>query len=69
MNFTPEQFFVYLLVFAIAAAITYYFIQFAHQIRKRNRYMEAQIKLLSKIAEKSGVSTDDIEVIKRVADI
>lgn len=54
---------------AIAAVALYYaFTQWAHQIHKRNRYLEAQIKLLSKIAEMQGVKTDDIEVINRVAE-
>lgn len=64
---TSEQFFIYAGIALIGLALTYYFIQFAHQIEKRNRYLEAQIKLLSKIAEKQGVSKDDIEVIQRVA--
>lgn len=64
---TSEQFFIYVGGAAIGLAILYAFIQFAHQIAKRNRYMEAQIKLLAKIAEKHGVSMDDIEVIQRVA--
>ena len=67
MNITSDQFFIYLGCLAIAGAIIYYFIQFAHQINKRNRYLEAQIKLLGKIAEKQGVSKDDIEVIIRIA--
>lgn len=62
-----EQFFIYAGIALIGLALTYYFIQFAHQIEKRNRYLEAQIKLLAKIAEKQGVNMDDIEVIQRVA--
>lgn len=52
----------------IGFAILYAFVQWAHQIHKRNRLLEAQVKLLSKIAEKQGVSRDDIEVINRVAE-
>lgn len=48
----------------ILAIILYYIItQWAHQIHKRNRYLEAQIKLLSKIAEKQGVSMAEINKI------
>lgn len=54
---------------AILALIIYYlFIQWAHQIHKRNRYMEAQINLLSKIAEKSGVNKDEVNAIIEKAD-
>jgi hypothetical protein len=66
---TSDQFMIYTAVAIVAVALLYYFIQWSHQISKRNRYMEAQIKLLSKIAEKQGVSIDDIEVIGRVADV
>jgi predicted DNA-binding ribbon-helix-helix protein len=38
-----------------------------HEIANRNRYMEAQIKLLGKIAEKSGVTADEIEGIYNTA--
>jgi hypothetical protein len=63
-----DQFILYAGGAIIALAILYYFIQFSHQIAKRNRLLEAQVKLLAKIAEKQGVSTDDIEVISRVAE-
>lgn len=54
---------------ALVALLLYYMItRWAHEIHKRNRYLEAQIKLLSRIAEKQGVSTDDIEIINRVAE-
>lgn len=54
---------------ALVALLLYYMItRWAHEIHKRNRYLEAQIKLLSRIAEKQGVSADDIEVINRVAE-
>ena len=68
MNITSDQFFIYLGIFGLALLLYYVITQWAHQINKRNRYLEAQIKLLSKIAEKSGVSIDDIEVINRVAE-
>jgi chromosome segregation and condensation protein ScpB len=54
----------------IAGLLVYYFIvRFALDIPKRNRYHRAQLELLAKIAEKQGVSKDDIEVIVRVADM
>lgn len=62
-----NTFFIYGGCAIIAVALWYYLTQWGHQIAKRNRYLEAQIKLLSKIAEKQGVSMDDIEVIQRVA--
>lgn len=66
---TSDQFILYAGCAIVAVALLYYFIQWSHQITRRNRLMEAQIKLLSKIAEKQGVSKDDIEVISRVADM
>ena len=65
---TSEQFIIYVGSAIVALAILYYFIQFAHQINRRNRLLEAQVKLLAKIAQKQGVSMDDIEVISRVAE-
>lgn len=48
----------------ILALVLYYIItQWAHQIHKRNRYLQAQINLLSKIAEKQGVSVAEINEI------
>lgn len=63
-----DQFILYAGGAVVGLAILYYFIQFSHQIAKRNRLLEAQVKLLAKIAEKQGVSMDDIEVISRVAE-
>lgn len=65
---TSEQFILYAGGAVIALAIFYYFIQFAHQVTRRNRLLEAQVKLLAKIAQKQGVSMDEIEVISRVAE-
>jgi hypothetical protein len=64
---TSDQFIIYAGAAIIAVTLLYYFVQWSHQISKRNRLLEAQIKLLAKIAEKQGVSIDDIEVISRVA--
>lgn len=66
---TSDQFIIYAGCAVVGVALLYYFIQWSHQITRRNRLLEAQVKLLSKIAEKQGVSMDDIEVISRVADI
>lgn len=52
----------------LLSLVLYYIItRWVHEIHKRNRYMEAQIKLLSKIAEKQGVSPDEIDGINSVA--
>lgn len=64
-----DQNVIYIGLAALALILYYVITRWAHEIHKRNRFMEAQIKLLSKIAEKSGVSKDDIEVINRVAEI
>lgn len=63
-----DQNVIYIGVGLLAIVVYYAITQWAHQIAKRNRYLEAQIKLLSKIAEKQGVKSDDIEVINRVAE-
>lgn len=53
----------------ILALVLYYVItQWAHQIHKRNRYLEAQINLLAKIAEKQGVSKEDINKVMTTAE-
>jgi hypothetical protein len=66
---TSDQFILYAGGLIIGIVLLYYFTQWSHQIARRNRLLEAQVKLLSKIAEKQGVSMDDIEVISRVADM
>lgn len=65
---TSEQFIIYAGGAVITVVLLYYFIQWSHQIARRNSLLEAQVKLLAKIAEKQGVSMDDIEVIRRVAE-
>lgn len=65
---TSEQFILYAGSAIVAIVALYYFIQWSHQIARRNRLLEAQVKLLAKIAQKQGVSMDDIEVISRVAE-
>jgi hypothetical protein len=66
---TSDQFILYAGGAIVALALMYYFIRWTHQIEKRNMLLEAQVKLLSKIAEKQGVSMDEIEVISRVANV
>ena len=63
-----DQTVIYIACGGLALVLYYVITRWAHEIQKRNRYQEAQIKLLSKIAEKQGVSLDDIEVINRVAE-
>jgi hypothetical protein len=63
-----DQTIIYIGAGGIALILYYVITRWAHEIQKRNRYQEAQIKLLSMIAEKSGVSKDEIEVINRVAE-
>lgn len=65
---TSNQFVIYALCAIVALALYYVLTQWVHQIHKRNRYMEAQINLLSKIAEKSGVNKDEVNNIIEKAD-
>lgn len=54
---------------AIIALLLYVALtSWAHQIQKRNRYLKAQTELLGKMAVKQGVSSDEVEVILRIAD-
>ncbi|MDB5209229.1 MAG: hypothetical protein JWQ30_56 [Sediminibacterium sp.] len=48
-----------LLLIALGKLLTDWF----HEIKKRNRYMEAQIRLLMQIAAKQGVDIDKIAEI------
>jgi chromosome segregation and condensation protein ScpB len=63
-----EQSYYYILGGIIALGLYYVITQWAHQIAKRNRYLEAQINLLSKIAEKQGVSLEEINKIVGAAE-
>lgn len=63
-----DQTIIYIGAAGLALILYYVITRWAHEITKRNRYMEAQIKLLSKIAAKHGVSSDEIDVIIRVAE-
>jgi chromosome segregation and condensation protein ScpB len=62
-----EQMFIYLGGALVGLLLVGWYWRTVHEIDKRNRYMEAQIKLLGKIAEKSGVTKDEIEGIYNTA--
>jgi hypothetical protein len=47
----------------LGIGLLYLFIRWAFDIPKRNRIMEAQMKILGKIAEKNGANRDEIESI------
>jgi chromosome segregation and condensation protein ScpB len=57
------ELFYYIAVAIIGLMLYYILTQWVHQVQKRNRYARAQIELLAKIAERQGVSKDDIEGI------
>lgn len=63
-----DQIVIYIGASGLALIVYYLITRWAHEIQKRNRYLEAQIKLLSKIAEKQGVSTDEISGIIAMAE-
>jgi hypothetical protein len=58
-------FFFLLVLIAGGKKLTYWF----HEIKKRNRYMEAQLRLLMHIASKQGVDADKIAEIVAEADL
>lgn len=60
----------YLAALAISIAVTYYIIQAATKTKKRFKYEILRTKLLMKIAEKNGVSSDVIDqlVIEELAE-
>lgn len=62
-----DQFFLYAGIAALTIGIYYAITQWAHQIHKRNRYLEAQINLLAKIADKQGISKEEIDSIIQAA--
>lgn len=63
-----EQLLPYIIAAIIGILFGAWVTRMIFSISRRIRYQEAQMKLLAKIAEKSGVSKDEIEVILRVAD-
>lgn len=63
-----DQNVIYIGVGLLALVLYYVITQWAHQIHKRNRYLEAQIKLLAKIAEKQGVAADELTGIMATAE-
>lgn len=62
-----DQFILYAGGALVAIFIYYFLMQWIFEIKKRNQYMEAQIKLLAKIAQKQGVSADEIDGIIKMA--
>lgn len=63
-----DQFILYAGGAIVAIFIYYFLIQWIFEIKKRNRYMEAQLKLLVKIAQKQGVPSDEIDGIIKMAE-
>lgn len=63
-----DQGMIYIGAGGLALVLYYVITRWAHEINKRNRLLEAQVKLLSKIAEKQGVSTDEINGINSTAE-
>jgi hypothetical protein len=60
---TPDQYFIYIGGVIVGLLLIGWYWRVVHDIAKRNRYMKAQITLLAKIAEKSGVTPDEIDGI------
>jgi len=58
-----DQHFYYALAVGVAIILYYIVSRWAHDIPKRNRYLQAQIKLLAKIAKEQGVPDSDIRKI------
>ena len=63
-----EQMLYYAAAAIISLVLYYALTQWVHQIQRRNRYLKAQIDLLSMIAEKQGVPQDNIEEILNKAE-
>jgi len=55
--------FQYLMIVIVAILVGKVITEWYHDIKKRNRYMETQIRLLSQIAAASGVSEDKVAEI------
>jgi hypothetical protein len=64
---SPDQIALFIAMGIIGLLLAGWYWRAIHEIAKRNRYMEAQIKLLGKIAEKNGVTPDEIEGIYNTA--
>lgn len=59
-----SQYFFFALAGLLVSLFIYYAVtRWAHDIAKRNRNQMVQIRLLAKIAEKHGVSSDEIDGI------
>jgi hypothetical protein len=62
-NLGAQELILFILPFLLLIALGKLLTDWFHEIRKRNRYMEAQIRLLMHIAAKQGVDTDKIAEI------
>lgn len=63
-----KDFLIYAGATIVALLIYRVFLQWAFQIRKRNRYLKAQTQLLGKIALQHGVAKEEVNVILSVAE-
>jgi hypothetical protein len=61
---TAETVFYYASAFAVSIAVCYLIARWVFSIDRRIKQQDAQIALLSKMAEKLGVDTDEIQGIK-----
>lgn len=57
---TSTEFIAFAICFILVLLIVGWYWRIVHDIAKRNRLLEAQMELLGKIAEKSGVSRDEV---------
>jgi hypothetical protein len=57
---TSTEFIAYSFVAIIVLVFAYWFTRFVMDIQKRNRHLEAQTELLGKMAEKLGVSHQEV---------
>lgn len=65
---TSTDFMIYLGIAIGVIIFQYFLLRWVFDIAKRNRYLKAQTELLSKMAEKQGVSKEDISVIITTAE-
>jgi hypothetical protein len=56
-----------IVIFIILLLLGKWITEWWHQIEKRNRYMEAELKLLMHIAAKQGVDKDIVSEIMAIA--
>lgn len=60
---TSTQFFIYAGSGIVFIVLAFYFLRWVFDIKRRNKHLIAQTKLLSKIAEAGGVPPGEIEKI------